>query len=81
MVNLDVTIRTEGTSGTGYASGVVTLGGGVTGEYTKSYYIASKGEFSVNTTVNNILALSYQYDIGMAAANKTYINTGVVELI
>ena len=80
VVNLDVTIRTEGTSGTGYASGVVTLGGGVTSEYTKSYYIASKGEFYVNTTVNNILALSYQYDTSITA-NKTYINTGVVELI
>jgi hypothetical protein len=82
VVNLDITIRTEGTSGRGYASGVVTLGGG-TGElqdYTKSYYIASKGEFSINTTVNNILALSYQYDTSIAA-NKTYINTGVVELI
>lgn len=80
VVNLDITIRTEGTSGTGYASGVVTLGGGATSEYTKSYYIASKGEFSVNTTVDNILALSYQYDTSIAA-NKTYINTGVVELI
>lgn len=82
VINLDITIRTEGTSGTGYASGVVTLGGsnGATSEYTKSYYITSKGEFSVNTTVDNKLALSYQYDTSIAA-NKTYINTGVVELI
>lgn len=82
VVNLDVTIRTEGTSGTGYASGVVTLGGSdeVAKDYTKSHYISGKGEFSVNTTVNNILALSYQYDTSVPA-NKTYINTGVVELI
>lgn len=79
VINVDITIRTEGTSGTGMLSGFCNLGYGTSADSLVTL-ISSKGEFSVNTTVDNKLAVSYQYDTSIAT-NKTYIQTGIVELI